>query len=107
MLNSYKVIILICALSLSGSCWADELRIVDNHGLTRLATESTAASEILVRVDPGISMLTLEHVDGTLPEVTAQAIGEGVYRFSAVSPGRWRIKADPATLPVNSVELAR
>lgn len=99
-------IILIAVLSVCSTAWGDELRILDGHGLTRLATESTGSAAIVVRVDPGISAITLEHVDGTLPEISAQAIGEGVYRFNGVTPGRWRIKADPATLPVNSVELA-
>lgn len=90
---------LLVALLWSAVSAADELRVVDLHGLTRALAQVASGQSATVEVhvgapfEPG-SAVVLTNIDGLGGERRAPVTAQGAARFHAIPAGTWRISLD-------------
>ena len=90
------VLIFLAALEL----YADELRIIDDRGLTRAIKDINAPAEVTaVFSDSFKGTVKLESVDGISSDISAKTESKTEVLFSNVPNGLWRLKVDNGAMP--------
>ena len=72
-------------------CFADQLKIVDSVGLTRAVKKIDGPATVVVKARNPTDKISLNNVDGILPDVEGASDGKGAFRFDGIRDGTWRI----------------
>lgn len=78
---------------MSSSVLADELRIIDSHGLTRAVAVVEGKADVEVSLSQETNELKLINPDGLAEELTASKLSGTKYMFHSVVQGNWQLKS--------------